>query len=194
MDEDYLSLDILLEAADIQRDPEGKYIQSPRGYESSLEFVVNHRGNFHLKAFLQSDKDRRQVLLSQLEKVKLEILNGFYSSFRNHDDLLQMVMNSIQDNGRFNSLSLQNALIEGAKRNDTRITVFLLTNFKMDVNYVDSNGNTALHYAVINNDIETCKLLLEAGANKTMANAQGRTPERLAKEKRLLLFAGIFET
>jgi uncharacterized protein len=49
-----------------------------------------------------------------------------------------------------------------------------------DVNAVDSEGATPLHWAVQNDDVETALLLLQAGAKANLATRNGITPLALA--------------
>jgi uncharacterized protein len=51
---------------------------------------------------------------------------------------------------------------------------------KADVNARQVDGTTALHWAVQANDLETCDLLIHAGANVSAANKIGATPLLLA--------------
>ena len=51
---------------------------------------------------------------------------------------------------------------------------------KVDVNAVDSDGSSALHWTVRASDVETTRLLLGAGAKATLANRLGVTPLALA--------------
>ena len=44
-------------------------------------------------------------------------------------------------------------------------------------------GNTPLHYCVIQNQCESMRLLLRSGANAGLANKNGKTPLSIAKER-----------
>ena len=44
-------------------------------------------------------------------------------------------------------------------------------------------GNTPLHYCVIQNQSESMRLLLRSGANPTVENNNGKTPVDIAKER-----------
>lgn len=57
-----------------------------------------------------------------------------------------------------------------------------LTEFSDYLNpHADFRGCTALHYAVLVDDKELVKILLAAGANPTVKNARGHTPEMYSK-------------
>ena len=48
-------------------------------------------------------------------------------------------------------------------------------------------GNTPLHYCVIQNQPEAMRLLLRSGASPDLANNNGKTPLSIAKERGYLL-------
>ena len=76
------------------------------------------------------------------------------------------------------------ALMAQAQRSsdDTDLLIFLLDN-KADPNLqAVSNGNTALHFAIISGDNpKKVLLLLQRGANPTITNKWNKTPLELAK-------------
>ena len=53
-----------------------------------------------------------------------------------------------------------------------------------DLNYTDENGDTALHLAVQNNNIEALELLLRQKTNYNQLNNNGNTPLDLALEQK----------
>ncbi|MGH0159170.1 UNVERIFIED_CONTAM: hypothetical protein FKN15_066409 [Acipenser sinensis] len=53
-------------------------------------------------------------------------------------------------------------------------------------NRASFRGCTALHYAVLADDLRTVQILLEAGANPLLANEMGHTPLMYAKEGEML--------
>ncbi|KAF4714327.1 hypothetical protein FOZ62_022111, partial [Perkinsus olseni] len=53
---------------------------------------------------------------------------------------------------------------------------------KVDVNMPDDDGNTALHIAVKNDMSAVEGLLVEAGADRSIQNKAGLTPQGLAEE------------
>jgi ankyrin repeat protein len=53
---------------------------------------------------------------------------------------------------------------------------------KIDLDELDEDGHTALHWAVFRADIDFVKLLLEAGANPNILSADGVTPKWRARD------------
>lgn len=70
-------------------------------------------------------------------------------------------------------------LIDAVKRGD-REAVRALLRSKADVNAVEPDGTTALHWAVRANDLETVNALIRAGANVKTQNRYGLPPITLA--------------
>ena len=52
-----------------------------------------------------------------------------------------------------------------------------------DIHAMDEDSLTALHIAVIENHLETVKILLEAGAGVNAKDWDGRTPQIYAKQE-----------
>ncbi|ODM15093.1 hypothetical protein SI65_09589 [Aspergillus cristatus] len=83
------------------------------------------------------------------------------------------------------------ALILAAEKGDTEMVRFLLSK-GLDINEMGVKGplgaeeldeiGTALHKAISNGHINTAALLIDAGADTKLKDAQGRTPEKLAEE------------
>jgi ankyrin repeat protein len=67
-----------------------------------------------------------------------------------------------------------------AVKQGNRETVRALLKQRVDVNAAESDGMTALHWAVRASDVETAQLLIRAGANVKAANRYGITPLSLA--------------
>lgn len=62
-------------------------------------------------------------------------------------------------------------------------TMFLILNeAEFDVNSTDSKGRTLLHYAVIENNFNIAKLLLDKGANSSHSDNNGWTPLHYAAQ------------
>jgi len=72
-------------------------------------------------------------------------------------------------------------LIDAAKQGN-KAAIRTLLKEKVDVNTAAPDGTTALHWAVRSDDIESAKLLLQAGANVRLTDRYGITPLKLAAE------------
>jgi ankyrin repeat protein len=72
-------------------------------------------------------------------------------------------------------------LLDAVKAGRTQAVGALLRQ-KADVNAVEGDGTTALHYAAHANNVEMARLLLRAGAKADVVNRYGVTPLRLAVE------------
>ena len=81
--------------------------------------------------------------------------------------------------GSLAGASLDGQLLEAAKNAD-KASIQALLPQHVDVNAVDADGSTALHWAVRHDDLETANLLLRSGANVKAANRYGVTPLSLA--------------
>jgi ankyrin repeat protein len=69
----------------------------------------------------------------------------------------------------------QDRLIDAIKANDAA-TVRALIDARAEVNAVQADGTTALHWAVDRDAVDTVRLLIRAGANVKAANRYGATP------------------
>ena len=58
----------------------------------------------------------------------------------------------------------------------------MLVDHSCDVNLADLEGTSPLHCAVMIKSLDTCKLLVSAGADTKAKDKMGRTPFNLAKE------------
>jgi uncharacterized protein len=67
------------------------------------------------------------------------------------------------------------SLIDAVKANDSAGAVALIKD-KADVNVAESDGTTALHYAVYHDDVALVESLLKAGAKAAVTNSYGSTP------------------
>ena len=73
---------------------------------------------------------------------------------------------------------LMRAVYEGRDE----VAMLLLTDPRTNVNHRGENGVTALHIATVQSDSNLVVLLLEHGADKTIADHSGRTPYEIARQ------------
>ena len=62
---------------------------------------------------------------------------------------------------------------------------------ELDINAADNYKNTALHIACEEGNPEVVKLLLNAGADRSMQNKEEKTPVDLAKPELLRIFRNM---
>lgn len=91
-----------------------------------------------------------------------------------------------------------NALIPACERGHLETVRLLLSRSEIDVNHVNNLGWTALLEAVILSDggprhIEIVKLLLAAGADPNIADRDGVTPLRHARDRRFDAMAALIK-
>ena len=67
----------------------------------------------------------------------------------------------------------------------------LMASNELDVNSVDNYKNTPLHIACEEGNPEVVKMLLNAGANRSMQNKDEKTPVELAKPDLLRIFRNL---
>ena len=75
-------------------------------------------------------------------------------------------------------------LIDGVKNNNKEAVLQLLKAGE-NVNAVNEQGNSALHYAVALNNAEMAEILLRYGADMNISNAQGWTPLKIVEKKKV---------
>jgi uncharacterized protein len=82
-------------------------------------------------------------------------------------------------NAAFSLRGAESPVADAAEKQD-RAAIRTLLKQKADVNVVQADGMTALHWAAYLDDLETAKVLVEAKANAAVTNRYGVTPLSLA--------------
>ena len=77
-----------------------------------------------------------------------------------------------------------NALHLAVNNRLTGLVTQLLQTSMVDINVQDVKGNTALHYAAINGDVNVCKALIDQGASIDITNSSEETALHLAAGER----------
>ena len=85
------------------------------------------------------------------------------------------------------------ALMAATNKNKVKLIQCLLDNGAR-IDETDSRGRTALHYAVSNRNVVTCRLLIEHGADPTKAANDGTTPLNKAEKMGSSLIVDILQT
>jgi ankyrin repeat protein len=67
-----------------------------------------------------------------------------------------------------------------AKERHSLCVGVLLSNSRCNVDAIDRQGRTALHFAAMNNDMYAVKELVRHGADSTMMNRKKKTPADIA--------------
>ncbi len=123
-----------------------------------------------------------------LEKgIKLDILDNnresvlFYVIRNQKSEFFELLLKYDFDIKGYN-VKGENALISAYINNRKEICLYLLDN-SIFVNHLDKDGNTILHYALNNDDIEFSLLLIEYGADIFIKNYLQVAPLDIAKEK-----------
>lgn len=122
----------------------------------------------------------------------IELYNEIESAIDSHclEDLLQCFVEcshigvDITDplpSSDFSESSLHHAISQ-EKGGSLHIIDFLVQN-SSSLDKKTKEGNTALHYCVIQNQPETLRLLLRSGANPDIENNNGKTPLNIAHER-----------
>ncbi|KAI9288284.1 ankyrin repeat-containing domain protein, partial [Umbelopsis sp. AD052] len=76
----------------------------------------------------------------------------------------------------------QTPLYLASDRGDLKMVLNVLLNCGCNIEPIDNNGNTTLHYAVLNNNPAAVKLLVQRGVNMEIRNKYGRTAFHTAVE------------
>ena len=73
-------------------------------------------------------------------------------------------------------------LLAAASGGHSNLVTYLVEECNCDINDVDYNGNSALHFAAISNHTKVCEILLSNNLNINCKNTKGKTPLLLAAE------------
>jgi hypothetical protein len=101
-------------------------------------------------------------------------------------DLIEVLLLEFERevNPNISTLSQKTALMLAIEMEQTETVSLLLDHPQINIHQKDTDGNTALHYAVLVNDNESVELLIERGASIREENDSNQTPIQLAKDKK----------
>jgi ankyrin repeat protein len=175
-----------------------------RGYnfdEKGFFAAAQARDMMALNAFFDGginpnvqDADGRTVLISAAARGDLDVVNTLlshgvdlnvkdnrgYTALSHaleamYDDVVDALLNRPELDPNCRGLNSRPALIAFVWRDDKPRVEKLLAH-GADVNAEDKDGDTALHGAAQNGDVEIMQMLLDKGANLNVKNKQGGTP------------------
>jgi ankyrin repeat protein len=137
-------------------------------YDDMVEFLIGKGANVNLK-----DSEGKTALLwsasNSLENAKILIANSAKVNEVANDGMTPFIQASLG----VSSGKVPIEMCELLRKNGANINAGLSRKNAM--------GWTALHYAVINGDVELVKYLIKFGANVNKATGEGSTPLYLAK-------------
>ena len=126
-----------------------------------------------LKYYLEKENEKYQNFLDKKNNKGYNAL--LYSSFRGNWEILDKLLingasiDSINNNGL-------NILHLASQANHPDIIVFLIEKYNFDINSLDLNGNSALHWAVYMNSYQVIDYLIYYGIDINIQEKDGYTP------------------
>jgi ankyrin repeat protein len=150
----------------------------------TLEVLLKYFPDINLR-----DESYQTPLLLAVQMEDLEIIGALLNHTSN-EERLSALHYAVQSNS-IDSLKLLlafeahtnigdtiiafNPLHYAVRKNNPLLLELLAKYASKDIDAVDRNGHTALHVAVMNNDGEAAKILLQSGANPDARNKKSRT-------------------
>jgi uncharacterized protein len=122
---------------------------------------------------------RKNFEIERFPTSNLQCRNRSISKFLRPGFSLFLILLSVA--AAIDAAQVDRRLIDATKQGN-RATVRALLKEKVPVNATATDGTTALHWAARGDDIESAKLLLQAGSDVRLADRYGITPLRLAAE------------
>ena len=128
------------------------------------------------------------LAIAQEKKKQQKILDGWKSAVESgNDSLVRTLFNEYSDETDVISAKFSNgdnSLHVACNKRYYEIAYFLIQK-GISVNGInETNGNAPIHYACLQRDEKTVKLLLNHNANPYARNKKGRTPIKIAKKLR----------
>ena len=144
-----------------------------QNYDAQLLYIAAHMGDSGVLSYLlekgvspEFSDATLWMATNDVEKLRLLVKSGLSPNQRPYHGLHPLMYACRADK----SLNVAKAQ--------------LLVDLGAEVNAVGPQGRTALHYAARGGDLTLCRLLLEAGADPTRLDDDGRTPLEVARKYR----------
>lgn len=150
---------------------------------------VNFFGRDNITALMWASRIGNEKIVKALLGCEADILlesaeglNSFdYACLSGNLECIKLLYNSSINLNSFNDGDVSPLILASAK-NMPNVVKFLIEK-GAEVDLADSNGDTALMYAIYNDSIAVAKVLMKSGANPNISNKNGETPLSLASEK-----------
>jgi len=160
---------------------EAKATNKPNAHSSMAERKAYIKAKYEDKKFVELFCANSQEVLLELEAAIEEhslydVLRCFCEATNHGMDLTDPLPSS-----EFAESSLHKA-ISHENGHSLHIVDFIVQN-SMSLDKQSREGNTPLHYCVIQNQPESMRLLLRSGANASVENNNGKSPLSIAKER-----------
>ena len=130
-----------------------------------------------LKYYLEKDNEKYLNFLNKKNDKGYNAL--LYSAFRGNWEVLDKLLNNRASIDTMNNNGL-NLLHLASQGNHPDILVFLIEKYNFDINSLDSNGNSALHWAVYMNSYQIIDYLIYYGIDVNIQERDGYTPLHFA--------------
>lgn len=134
-----------------------------------LFFAVSTNNIESVKALIDERSDFNAIDKFNLTPVFIAEKNG-------HFPVLKFLVDAGCDVSVKNSQGKSLLMLCCGKKSSSQLIKFLVNEKGCDVNAVDNDGNSALHIAIENFQLETAKVLIQLGANLQIRNGLGETP------------------
>lgn len=167
-----------------------KIIEDPKMYDAysvgpnEILFQAVQTGDFGL--FKQILKIGMEISTIDLNKKNFDLYEGlcildFCCMFKDRSDFVNLLLAIGVDVNILNVWHCKAPIHLAAENGCEKILNLLLENPKTDVNILDSRGDSALHLATLNGEVECAKLLLRSKNIKpNKRNREGITPAYIA--------------
>lgn len=137
-------------------------------YDNIVEYLISNRADVNLK-----DSEGKTALLwaasNSLPNAKILISNGANVNTAANDGMTPFLQATLGVSSGKVTLEMCDLLLKSK------------ANINAQIKRPSAMGWTALHYAVINNDVELVEYLVKHGANVNRASSDGMTPMYLAE-------------